>query len=195
MAKTCGSCEKSEEVGRMEKCGHTVERWCRCSVTGKEHGEHDLCDVADKPRLCEVLGVDVGRRFKVNTGIEDELPVFYIDGDGSLCRAGNDDRNIGIFWLLLAINHPERIERVPRLTPEEVQRCRAFGAKWVSRDNHRETVDLWEEKPRVIPTELKCGTYGSAKRCAQTWTEYFPSVRPGQLIQVEDEPSEGAAGQ
>ena len=139
----------------------------------------------DKPRLCEVLGVDVGERFRVHSEFGDPIE-FYIDDKGYLCGAGKGSKNIGIYWLTQAINHPEKIERVPNLKPEEVQRCKVFGAKWVSRDEIRDTVDLWEEKPVFLPTELKCGTYGNAKRCAQTWSEYFPSVQPGQLIQVED---------
>lgn len=187
MAKICGDCEKCfYEVGFEN--GRVFERY-RCSVTGQVNETGHPCDVPEKPRLCEVLGVDVGERFRVCTGIDGELPVFYIDNDGSLCQAVNGTRNIGIFWLVLAINHPEKIVRQSRLTPEEVQRCKAFGAKWVGRLTGSPPEDFWamlfSERPRMgedgpVPEKE---TYIGAVR-----PELFPSVGLGDLIQVEDEP-------
>lgn len=187
MAKTCGDCEKCSYDAGFEN-GRVFDRY-RCSVTGQVNDPDHPCDVPEKPRLCEVLGVDVGERFRVNDGEGGAHPVFYIDNYGGLCKAETDSLNIGIFWLTLIINHPEKIVRVPRLTPEEVQRCRVFGAKWVSRDGDGERVDLWEGKPE------KAGGVWMGARIANSWNRFFPSVQPGQLVQVEDEPSEGAVGQ
>lgn len=187
MAKTCGVCEKRVQVGVTFSANETVSHF-RCGITGKNHPSDHQCDVPEKPRLCEVLGVDVGQRFMVSD--DDSVCLeFYIDADGELCKARTDDKNIGIYWLTQAINHPEKIMRVPRLTPEEVQRCKAFGAKWVGRLTGSPPEDFWamlfSERPRMgqdgpVPEKE---TYIGAVR-----PELFPSVGLGDLIQVEDEP-------
>lgn len=188
MAKICGDCEKCSYESGFEN-GRVFERY-RCSVTGQVNDPDHPCDVPEKPRLCEVLGVDVGERFYLRDpkGDLDRVEV-YIDDVGRLRQPGNGSWPIGFSWLIEAINHPDRIERIPRLTPEEVQRCRVFGAKWVSRDGDGERVDLWEGKPE------KAGGVWMGARIANSWNRFFPSVQPGQLVQVEDEPSEGAVGQ
>lgn len=186
MAKTCGVCEKSTEVGRMEENGHTVKRWCRCSVTGKEHADYHQCDVPEKPRLCEVLGVDVGERFRVLLGDEKQEAYgpYFISGNGRFNDRGSFDPEDAIAALIEAINHPEKIEWIPRLTPDEVQRCRDFGAEWVSMDKDGYQVWLWEDRPELKPN----GVWDGGTSCAQAWARFFPSVQPGRLVRVEDEP-------
>ena len=188
MGKTCGVCEKSTEVGRLEENGHTVKRWCRCSVTGKEHADHVPCDVAEKPRLCEVLGVDVGERFKVRDDVHEKmLGPFFVRGDGHLVVPRAVHSLDAGYALIEAINHPEKIERIPRLTPEEVQRCRAFGAKWVGRLTGSPPEDYWAMLFSGLPGMGEDGpvpekeTYIGAVR-----PELFPSVGLGELIQVDE---------
>ena len=193
MAKTCGDCEKCFYESGFEN-GRVFERY-RCSLTGKIHDMDFPCDVPEKPRLCEVLGVEVGQRFRVSDD-GSVLLEFYIDDEGYMRMARNGAKNVTAYWLINAINHPDRIECVPRLTPEEVQRCRDFGAKWVGRLTGSPPEDFWamlfSERPRMgengpVPEKE---TYIGAVRA-----DLFPSVGIGDLIQVEDEPSEGAAGQ
>lgn len=78
-------------------------------------------------------------------------------------------------------DHPCDVEDMPRLTPEEVQRCRAFGAKWVSHDMDSNQVWLWEERPELKPS----GVWDGGTSCVQAWARFFPSVQPGQLVPVE----------
>lgn len=173
MAKICGFCEKSAPAGGMA---------CRCSVTGNVHGCDHPCDVADMPRLCQVLGVAVGQRFKVRNSDGDMDGPFFIRDDGGISCPVRDIGALDLLSaLIMGINHPEKIERLPRLTPEELQRCRDFGAKWVSRDEDGELVHLWETEPEPQPG----GVWAGGKSCAQTWKRFFPSVQPGQLVPVE----------
>ena len=82
-----------------------------------------------------------------------------------------------------AINHPESIIRVPRLTEKELAICKAHGAKWVSRGAlGSKTVVLWDEKPECFDD----GTFGStdtAHKLARIYTR-FESIHPGDLIPV-----------
>lgn len=142
-------------------------------------------DATDMPRLCQVLGVAVGERFKVRDDMEQKLlGMLSVTECGTLVAYGGLAPVDAIYALTQAINHPEKIIRVPRLTPEEVQRCRAFGAKWISCDADDCQVWLWEERPELKPN----GVWDGGTSCAQAWARFFPSVQPGQLIQVEDEP-------
>ena len=66
-----------------------------------------------KPRICEVLGVEVGERFKVRGSI-----CAYVDENGIVRWDDNDIMNpVHICDL---INDKSRIIRKPRFTEEEV---------------------------------------------------------------------------
>ncbi len=136
-----------------------------------------------KPRLCEILGVEVEERFRVK-GYDGYLSINP-DGsfnvlEGSGCGAS--------YCLLRAIENPENIIRRPSLTEPELAICKAVGAKWVSMDNFQKTclVYLWEHEPNIglngkeyVPSgEDEC-ELGSIKY------DLFPSVKPGDCICVE----------
>ncbi len=137
----------------------------------------------DKPRLCEVLGVDVGERFKVRDDVHEKiLGPFFVRGDGYLVGPSAVHSLDACYALIEAINHPEKIVREPRLTDTERDICRLLGAKWVSRDTDSSQVYLWKTEPEPQPG----GVWVGGKSCAQMWARFFPSVKSGQLVQVED---------
>ena len=68
----------------------------------------------DKPRICEVLGVEVGQNFKLKGADMG----FYVDRDGIVKRE-EDDASIGLPEICLMINHPDRIIRNPQQEQEE----------------------------------------------------------------------------
>lgn len=72
----------------------------------------------DKPRICEVLGVEVGEHFKIK-GYKGE---YHINGCGVL-KWGGQTSDDAIYE---AINHPDRIIRKPRWTQQEVERAKAI---------------------------------------------------------------------
>ena len=96
----------------------------RNSVAKKEEAN------MDKPRICEVLGVEVGEKFKVR-GQQD---ILSIKKDGSIIFDGDPavkDLSSLLLWL---VYHPEDIERIeekPRFTEQEVEDAksvkRVFG--------------------------------------------------------------------
>ena len=79
----------------------------------------------DKPRICEVLGVEVDEEFTYDFG-ENQVNrgTFKIGADGNrYYKAGADPWNscYNEEDLLVIINHPDRIIRKPRFTEQEVE--------------------------------------------------------------------------
>lgn len=79
-----------------------------------------------KPRICEVLGVEVGERFELgNTGI-----ILLVNDDGllhiGLSHGDHKETDMNVNYLVKAINHPDRIIRKPRWTEQEVERAKAI---------------------------------------------------------------------
>lgn len=84
----------------------------------------------DKPRICEVLGVEVDEEFTYDFG-ENQVNrgTFKIGADGNrYYKAGTDPWNpcYNEEDLLVIINHPDRIIRKPRFTEQEVERAKAI---------------------------------------------------------------------
>ena len=73
----------------------------------------------DKPRICEVLGVEVGERFELgNTGI-----ILLVNDDGllhiGLSHGAHKKTDLNVNYLVKAINDPDRIIRKPKQEQEE----------------------------------------------------------------------------
>lgn len=153
-----------------------------CAVKDKCEQKEDDMDKQDKPRLAEVLGVDIGERFAFRDG-DKELPGLYVDSDGYIWGNGYCVSN---FVLCSLINHPESIIRAPRLTEPEIAIMRAVGAKWVSRDERiNGFCDLWENKPSVCE-----GLYANRDKetvpLASVKSRLFPTVKPGDCVEVAE---------
>lgn len=78
----------------------------------------------DKPRICEVLGVDVGERFELgNTGI-----ILLVNDEGllhiGLSHGNHKETDMNVNYLVKAINDPDCIIRKPRFTEQEIERAK-----------------------------------------------------------------------
>ena len=71
----------------------------------------------DKPRICEVLGVDVGEWWEYG-GLE-----YSVTGKGIIIDHNNTVHFTGLTG---AINHPDRIIRKPRFTQQEMEVAKAI---------------------------------------------------------------------
>ena len=89
-----------------------------CPVCGKEFDIHLEEANMDKPRICEVLGVEVGEHFKIE-GYKGEYHINYC----GVLKWGGQTSDDAIYE---AINHPDRIIRKPRWTEQEVERAKAI---------------------------------------------------------------------
>ena len=126
-------------------------------------------DNMDKPRICEVLGVEVGERFELgNTGI-----ILLVNDDGllhiGLSHGNHKETDMNVNYLVKAINHPDRIIRKPRFTGQEVEDAKAI--RRMLRDDGKLTRSIYG----IL-------TYGlvSLKKDA------FPSIRPGQSYTLDE---------
>ncbi|MFR1476486.1 MAG: hypothetical protein ACLSB9_12565, partial [Hydrogeniiclostridium mannosilyticum] len=72
----------------------------------------------DKPRICEVLGVDVDEVFTIETPVR-KSTYCRIDEKGKIY-------NTCVETLCYAINHPDCIIHKPRWTEQEVERAKAI---------------------------------------------------------------------
>ena len=83
-------------------------------------------DKQKKPRICEVLEVEVGERFELgNTGI-----ILLVNDDGllhtGLSHGDHKETDMNVNYLVKAINDPDRIIRKPRFTQQEVEVAKAI---------------------------------------------------------------------
>lgn len=189
--------DMGETVELTRESSATANFWeCKSEATGdrgyvfardmKRADKYKGSDKPAKPRLAEILGVEVGERFKVEMsyGTTDEL---YLDQTGVIYRDSGDARPIHSTCLCQAINHPESIIRAPRLTEQEIAIMRSVGAKWVSMDDKSYTrlkVDLWD----VEPSKTSNGVYVALNvdPIARVKIYLFPSAHPGDCIELED---------
>ena len=90
----------------------------------------------DKPRICEVLGVEVGEPFSID-GYPTDYGMVQVCEDGKIRRVissaefpfaqdGEVGHKIGSNALYYLLNHPDRIIRKPRWTEQEVKRAKAI---------------------------------------------------------------------
>lgn len=124
----------------------------------------------DKPRICEVLGVNPEERFSVGQY------EYWFDQCGNMwCKAGTEEKMACGGVLCNIINHPDRIIRNPRFTEQEVE-----DAKYIK---------------RILKVDLVSrNQYGNglvAKRddgsvSVVVNSEMFPSIRPGQSYTLDE---------
>ena len=148
---------------------------------GKTHGEGAEC-ARTQPRICEVLGVEVGERF---TFTVDEITVkcATIGADGVMYRLNPDgtvNNKIGGRMLCGAINHPECIVRRKRFTPQEIEDAKAI----------RRLCGVSDILQRSQRGNLL--VYG--KDGFPWWsinTDLFPSIAPGESYTLDEIIGEG----
>ena len=92
-----------------------------CPVCGKEFDIHLEEANMDKPRICEVLGVEVGEHFQVYGN----AMTWHITSGGYIVR--DDGKRCVDDVIYLAINHPDHIIRKPCFTQQEVESAKIIS--------------------------------------------------------------------
>ena len=121
----------------------------------------------DKPRICEVLGVEVGEQFTVKY-FEHVAKAFWVTDEGFFETEPHNATGSSRV-MMYAINHPDCILRKPCFTREEVE-----DAKTVVYVFGREEVFKRQEDSGL--------TYGHL----YINKEILPSLRPGQSVKLEE---------
>lgn len=129
----------------------------------------------DKPRICEVLGVEVGERFELgNTGI-----ILLVNDDGllhiGLSQGAHKETDLNVNYLVKAINLPDQIIHKPRFTEQEVE-----DAKYIKRILKVDLVSRNQYGNGLIAKSDN----GSVSVVVNS--EMFPSIRPGQSYTLDE---------
>ena len=117
----------------------------------------------DKPRICEVLGVEVGEHFRIE-GYKGE---YHINDCGVL-KWGGQTSDDAIYE---AINHPDRIIRKPRFTQQEVERAKAIKT-------------LWPCAKAIVKAES--GAISVVGATIELNVDHFPSLHPGKTVTLDE---------
>ena len=145
--------------------------------------------MSDKPKICEVLGVEVGEEFTFPYPNRTYDRVF-VKENGQVWervdRTGNTHKLGGaaVCWL---INNAESIRKYPLLTEKELAICRELNVNWISMDSPlRGNVSLWNAKPDKEEHSVNGVIYdGLFDTYIGTLSQrLFPSLHPGDCIEV-----------
>ena len=126
----------------------------------------------DKPRIAQVLEVEVGERFRID--YPKGMTVWlHINEEGFVVREGGPKNlKIGnsVAW---AINHPESIIRKPRWTQQEVERARAIKVLYPD----AESLEEQDPHVKVLNSKFVIAAFDTA---------LFPSLRTGETVKLSD---------
>lgn len=121
-------------------CGAYEMRSCReCPASKPDYLERGKKTMI-KPRICDVLGIDIGVPFKVK-GYKGK---YHINSDGVMKWEEQGSSNAAIYE---AINHPEHIVKVISLSEQEVEAIKAIknlfpNAEYVERIKNSNIVGI-----------------------------------------------------
>lgn len=128
----------------------------------------------DKPRICEVLGVEVGEYFKVD--FKSVTGVLYVDSDGTLMREDNVRCCEALSYM---INHPEHIHKIRYWTPEEVELAKAIQVVWPTAYSIQQCPVLTKSSTITIFSQ----TFVLSERIRSS---RFPSLEPDEQVLLKD---------
>ena len=165
----CIGCEIERDFDPQEGCKNWVKR--------KEAN-------MDKPRICEVLGVDPDEEWTVSgndiaiyrvsggVALEYAMPKYNGDGYGKWLP-------VGMPCLVDFINHPDRIIRKPRWTEQEVEDAKTFCRMWPG--GEIEFKRYADGRCAMIHIQ------GSLHGCLDLGqVDLFPSLRPGETVKLDE---------
>lgn len=137
----------------------------RNSVAKKEE------DNMNKPRICEVLGMEVNQNFQFNDFPFDEVKSYFIGTDGEIRNVHGGE--VASSELCYIINHPDCIIREPRWTEQEVERAKAIKMLY----SEAESIEMYGFGIRVFNRKLVIATLDPS---------LFPSLRQNEIIILDE---------
>ena len=129
-------------------------------------------DKQARPRICEVLGVEVGECFCIKGFCEKDVD-FCIENDGTFSTRPSNVQGSSVA-LLRTLDHPDRIIRKPRFTEQEVERAKAIKMIYPNAyrlKNSDVFVQVWGKEGILL---------------AHAEVDLFPSLRPGQPVELDE---------
>ena len=172
------SCDNCKHKDKMDgSCKDCIASY---NTETNERGKPTHFEKKERPKICEILGVEVGEEFTFPYPNRTYDRVF-IKENGQIWervdRTGNTHRLGGaaVCWL---INHADSIRKYPLLTEKESAICKAVGANWITKFDS--FACLWKYKPTKSTIEAFCGTH----KLGVMTGNLFPSVRNCDCIEV-----------
>lgn len=124
-----------------------------------------------KPRICEVLRVEVNQSFQFNDFPFDEVKSYLISPDGKIRNVHGG--KVTSSELCYIINHSDYIIREPRWTEQEVERAKAIKMLY----SEAESIEMYGFGIRVFNRKLVIATLDPS---------LFPSLRQNEIITLDE---------
>lgn len=128
-------------------------------------------DNMNKPRICEVLGMEVNQNFQFNDFPFDEVKSYFIGTDGEIRNVHGGE--VASSELCYIINHPDCIIREPRWTEQEVERAKAIKMLY----SEAESIEMYGFGIRVFNRKLVIAILDPS---------LFPSLRQNEIITLDE---------
>lgn len=125
----------------------------------------------NKPRICEVLRVEVNQSFQFNDFPFDEVKSYFIGTDGEIRNVHGGE--VASSELCYIINHPDCIIREPRWTEQEVERAKAIKMLY----SEAESIEMYGFGIRVFNRKLVIAILDPS---------LFPSLRQNEIITLDE---------
>lgn len=125
----------------------------------------------NKPRICEVLRVEVNQSFQFNDFPFDEVKSYLIGSDGKIRNVHGGE--VTSSELCYIINHSDYIIREPRWTEQEVERAKAIKMLY----SEAESIEMYGFGIRVFNRKLVIATLDPS---------LFPSLRQNEIITLDE---------
>lgn len=172
-----------EIVTQLEFCGYECKagrlEMNEAFIALKAMAMKDTNMDKQKPRICDVLGVEVGEKFSVD-GFPD-TKTMWVCAAGTYFTEPKHAKNSG-YAMMYAIQHPESIIRQPRFTEEEVEDARTIARMFPD-------VCIFS---RGAKGHLIVGNAAREVRFVlRPEATVFPSIRPGQSAKLSEITGEG----
>lgn len=137
-------------------------------------------DKMDKPRICEVLGVEVDQPFNIDYPCR-AYNCLEVRQDGKVWETGPYPHKVGSNALYYLIEHKDEIILKPRFTQEEVAVLKALQAAGVAEIEREAVHNTLKAKSQTV-------NEGESSRHEQWYLPkgLLPSLRPGQSVRLED---------
>lgn len=181
-------CQHKKEDGtcwvpftKEEKCSACIypKPSVECVTCGTSHRNYQEEETnMDKPRICEVLGVEVDEEWNVIGNI---AATYRINQSGRLeCAMSLFNRPCRWKWqraddhLADFINNPDRIVRKPRWTEKEVEAAKAILTLWP------DATILEDGRPYYIRV------HGKDRLLNTVDLDLFPNIQPGQSVKLSE---------
>lgn len=150
--------------------------------------DEKMIEETRKPRICDLLGVDVGEWFGFDYPHK-KYEKCCVNVDGKIVEMWNTGKlhNVGGNAVCWIINHPDCVIRRPHFTDEEMAALRVLydsGARWLARGKH---LRWYAHEPYRRPDDGKWDMQGCwGTMSGKLPAKLFHSVLPGQSVPLLD---------